>query len=662
MKDFFNRVNIYSEGLEAVRELCERGEYDGAFSEYRKVLADRFLRYPSDCFKTDRHPGIDPDLLLENKLSLLGYEPVDLGKPINWLAEPYGDKQFQSHLGYMYWILPLLDAYKRTGKRAYLDKWMEIMDDFIDNHPWGASGLEYHISRPMYKSEYKFKCGGEGQTPGYLGGSWIALAAASRIENFSISLSVVLGNDYVPDKLIAKILLSLAQDHCDVIFNNARRYTPNQFIHCACELLEFSVLFWEMKAAPAAYLVGMQRLEEAIKSVLLPDGSDLEQSMNYNTALPRVFYENYRLFGDSPSERIERLKADVIKRCEFLYDISNESYELPPIAKTHHACMKDYFAECERRYGIDLFGREYKSVAFPYGGYYASKRKDRYLLFKASRLATGHSHEDCNSVILRADGHDLLIDCSNYNYSDDEKSMIINDYMFSTLAHNSVSVDGMSQITIPFKNALRKDYLASLNKAPIDLICDISEKHDAFEGEYDGVYGNSMWYSNNSSITSSYALNLSRARHNRKVLYIEPADVYIIVDRLQSNIFHKYTVSWNIAPEYYPENVTADGEIRIEKKGLPSLLIKSFSDATPTYESFYGDEVKGRYCVEYGKLGNCVHIEQNYIAESLTAVHLLAPDFEQDFANARLLGEVFEFCAKGKKYKVNINNMKYEER
>ena len=56
------------------------------------------------------------------------------------------------------------------------------------------------------------------------------------------------------------------------------------------------------------------------------------------------------------------------------------------------------------------------------------------------------------------------------------------------------------------------------------------------------------------------------------------------------------------------------------------------------------------------------HIEQNYIAESLTAVHLLAPDFEQDFANARLLGEVFEFCAKGKKYKVNINNMKYEER
>ena len=132
--------------------------------------------------------------------------------------------------------------------------------------------------------------------------------------------------------------------------------------------------------------------------------------------------------------------------------------------------------------------------------------------------------------------------------------------------------------------------------------------------------------------------------------------------RLQSSLEHKYTVSWNIAPEYSLENVTADGEIRIEKKGLPSLLIKSFSDATPTYESFYGDEVKGRYCVGYGKLGNCVHIEQNYMAKSLTAVHLLAPDFEQDFANARLLGEVFEFCAKGKKYKVNINNMKYEER
>ncbi len=660
MVDFFKRLNIYSEGLENVKKLYENGNPDAAFSEYRKVLAKRFSAYPADYFKIYDYPAEEPKLLLSNKISLLGYEPIDLGKPINWLAQPHGDKQWQSHLGYMRWVLPLIAEYKKTGDKRYADKWSEIMNDFLDNHPWGVKGLEYHISRPMYLNEYKFKCGGEGQTPGYLGGSWIGLAASARISNFTVCLAHIMDDEYISDKLISKILLSLAVDHCDVIFNNARRYTPNQFADGACALLKFSILFWEMKEAPAAYLVGMQRFEEAVKAVLLPDGSDLEQSFNYNMGLPRIFYDIYGLFGDSPNERIKKLRADIDKRCKFLFDISNENFEIPSIAKTHACCEKAYFSELEQKYGLNLFGREYKSAAFPYGGYYVSKTDGRYLFFKASRESVGHSHEDCNSIILRADGMPLLIDCSNYNYSDDDDSMAINNYMYSTLAHNSVSVDGLSQITVPFKNALSKEYLKELAEKPIDTLCVVSSEYDAFEGVYDGVYGDASWYSNNRISEGIPKLKVVRAKHNRKVVYLKMADVYIVIDRVFADKQHKYTVSWNIAPEYLPEDVLTDGEIRIRKTGMPSLLIKSFSDIPAVFEKFYGDKLKGRYCVSYGKTEKCVHVEQSYTAKNLTAVHILAPDFSESFESSKLSGDIFEFNCDGKKYRLNINTLKYE--
>ena len=93
---------------------------------------------------------------------------------------------------------------------------------------------------------------------------------------------------------------------------------------------------------------------------------------------------------------------------------------------------------------------------------------------------------------------------------------------------------------------------------------------------------------------------------------------------------------------------------------MPSLLIKSFSDIAAVFEKFYGDKLKGRYCVSYGKTEKCVHVEQSYTAKNLTAVHILAPDFSESFESSKLSGDIFEFNCDGKKYRLNINTLKYE--
>ena len=593
MKSFFDIINLYSIGIDDVRDAVENENFDLAASEYRKYIAKRFSDFGIEKFSLGEWPLELAEQLMENKLALCGYEPVDLGSPIDWLQYAFGDKQWHSHLAYMYWLQPLITKYEMTGDSKYINKWCEIIESFIDNHPWGSKGLEYHISRPMYRSEYKFKCGGEGQTPGYLGGSWIGLAASSRTLHWINFLAHVIECEHVSDELILKIIKSLATDHCYVMLNNARRYTPNQFMSNASALLVFSIVFWDTKIAPACYLVGMQRLEEAIEQNVLPDGTDIEQSFNYNTSLPKEFYRVYSLYNGEGTPRIDALRDIIIRRCEYLADVTDYERRFQGLAKTHFLSAEKTLTELEKMYGIDLLGRPHKSVVFPYGGYYVSKVDGRYMFFKASRPAIGHSHEDCNAFVFTVDGFPMLIDCENYNYSEDDESAVINDYLFSTLAHNSVSVDGYSQIVFAYKyDNNNPSYLKTLRDKPIDKSYIISDELEVFDGGYD-AYGYGI--SGDKSIPVSID-----AKHNRKIIHITKYGIYVIVDTMESDDEHTYNVSWNFHWDYSENEVSAEQDyIVAEKEGRPTLVIKTFGEKPEGFEKFYGGVTKGRAAMEY---------------------------------------------------------------
>jgi len=153
---------------------------------------------------------------------------VDIGSPIDWLIAPDGDKQWQSHLGYFYFANCLVTAYRASGRRAYLDKWMSVLHDFFAFHPLGVEGLTWSRTAPMYRNELAYGCGGEGRFPEYAGGSWLGLSCG-RVLLWLSSLAE-LGNDAaMPDAFLANLLTSIMRDHATVMLNNPRRYTPNQF-------------------------------------------------------------------------------------------------------------------------------------------------------------------------------------------------------------------------------------------------------------------------------------------------------------------------------------------------------------------------------------------------------------------------------------------------
>jgi len=556
---FFEQINLYSKGFEQVRSLVEQEQYSEALHEYRQLLKERLVsekcEFPVPC------PVDGADALLENKLSLLNSPLIELGEPIDWLLAPNGDKQWQSHLGYFYFNFYLLEAYERTGELKYLKKWMDIFNDFLEHHRWGTEGLEYDVSIPVYVNEKGYKHGGEGRTPGYLGGSWIGLAAASRIENWIIALRHVIRDDHVPDVFIANVLYSLATDHVYMVLNNARRYTPNQFVHCASTLVLFGRVLNEFKIAPACYYVGMDRLEEALDICVLPDGTDPEQSFGYNLGIVPRIHEIVSLFEGIHNRRVEALREKAEMRCAFLASLLTPLKNLPAVAKSANPTEENAgFAMCNLKNKSSLFpgcsalelineieaGEENvaSSVAFPYGGYYAFrsgwKEKDNYLFFKTSRFGMGHAHEDCNSIVLTALGKDLLIDTGNFNYSDDPVSKKINDYFMSSFSHNTVCINGLSQT--------RKDFVAKNRDMVTEEWKDCEEYLDSLLRlrERDGTeyhLGEILQYAEG-YYKDGYGDERLDAVHHRQVFSLNH-QCYVVVDRITGG--DHFQLNWNLS-------------------------------------------------------------------------------------------------------------------
>lgn len=539
-----------------MRKLVEKQDYQGALKEYRTLLKDRLPKKKPAPRKDFLQAA---DLLVnENKVSLLGSEPVELGDPINWFLEPGGDKQWHSHLGYFYFTNNLLDAYETTGNEKYLQKWMKIYNDFLEHHYWGVPGLEYDVSIPSYINEKGYKYGGEGRTPGYLGGTWIGLATATRIEGFLQSLGRVVENPLVPDLFFANVLYSLVTDHFHVSLNNARRYTPNQFIHCAISLVYLGRVLNEYKIAPAAYLIGMDRIEEAVKMCVLPDGTDLEQSFNYNGGLVSQLSELTDLFDGLHNPRMDQLRKKAEQRCLFLTSLITPLNQLPAVAKTHQGAnatgaakkRNELFPSPQTDEIIQAIEEQkpcsVNSVSFPYGGYYIMRsgwtKQDRYLFFKTSRYAMGHAHEDCNSLILTAYGQNLLVDGGNYNYANDPASEVINTYFTSSFAHNTLCVNGMSQSRLQ---------TVAVNR---DQVSEEWQAYEAYAAHLEGLqqrdgtctYFGELLQLAEGVYQDGYGAERLNAIHHRQVYAVDNR-FYVIADRVSGG--ETFQLNWNLAPE-----------------------------------------------------------------------------------------------------------------
>lgn len=603
--------DLLQESLGEPRRLVGAGDTVGALRWLDRFVRDRLRAQPFPEPADWNAEQRQADLLLDRQLLLppVHREPFALATPIDWRMRYEEDECWNGHMGFFYGFTPLARLYGRTGDERYAAAWCEYVTEFLDAVGYGTPTLSYFPSRPMALNDRKACDNGECDhaSPGH----WISLSAACRVDHWLEGCRWLADSPHLSEALLGRILRSLYEDHWLCLVNNPRANTPNQYFHTSTALLRLAQALPEARNASAAFLIAQSRLCDAIATQVYPDGTDIEQSPNYNPNTTKHVKAILAMLGDAPESRKSIFRDAARRRVRYIAQVLTPDLGMIDLAKAHHADnCRALLADQGRLFGVPeavwlaTEGAEgsaptYRSVAMPYSGFYVLRsgfeRTAEYLFFKASpRPAGGHMHEDNLSFVLAADSRLLLVDSGNFSYTNNTPlDRAMNAYSDHTLSHSTVTVDGQGQSR---RVAMQRDRPNPFEVPPVSARgarklanrCLAGARFEYVEGDYADGYGPD---------------NALRVRHARRILWVRGRG-WLVIDLLEPSDAqeHAYTQTWMLGPDFAGRCELRGGTLATTADGT-NLRLLFLQPGAFASELLCGQDEppRGWYTVHYGQ-------------------------------------------------------------
>ena len=589
------------------------------FEKFKRQLLNRISKTPEiRNLYFWLHGPADADELLRGILTTRQYGKftdtravIGLPGKVQWFRFPDdGYDLLVRDLSTMQWTNKLAEKYRQTGDRRYLDAWLGYWADFAKHWPKQYAVIrrtrEYRTRLPQNSIQW---C----DIPLYLG--W-------RIQAFLQGLNAISRRPeaagQINDAAFAEILLHITEYEAGTAERQlaAKEWLPNQRQHCAIQLFLLGSALPEFRDAPRWRETGLRNV---LNSGILPDGSDMEQSFNYNADLPAKIQEMMTALQQLPPEEQlplrKRLEEIYRNRCYFLHSLAKPDGALPIAGKNN--TWRDYGKARQSMPGLSNSAEFFKgsnearntsglitdfsilplskqirdfvyegrgtppafqSITFPFGGWSVLRsgwdRNALYAFLKSSRPGNGHWREGVNGLELHALGQALIVNSGGEMYHPDPK---MNEYWNSTAAHNSISVDGFGQkVKLDAK-------IPRVWKTPLPNRFLTGREFDFIEGKYQGKYAGWNFNRDGANVTifdrKPYDTVIGDVTHNRAVILIKSAGIFLVRDTVESLREHRFTQSWLFAPEFKPEFLRIHSD---------SIVTTRPGDSVNTAFYFYG--------------------------------------------------------------------------
>jgi len=636
----FGNINLTTPGLDAVRRMYEAQKYGAALDAYRDYFVAKWRKLNAE--------QAVPQGNAKEVAAMMALHP-----PLVWFGTAAGGKPAMHDCRASF---ILIGEWKKTHDARYLEQWFSLMADYArhDKRAFDALGPADRSLTPTgfyvswYWSEGYLTSELLKQLPQMLGAIVHELPADQTAA--------------LPARPLALLLTSLATDHAAATLKDPRSVIPNQFFNSAYALVLAGHCLDEFKDAAAWEARGAEMMDASVRRTVQRDGGDLEESFNYNMGLVADVASARALLGKPEPAWMTPLEQAAIQRTRLFAALQFPFGGLPGIGTNYVRHPSALWQSAEQRASwlaeerrqttngqgfvdlkdfpdalaqqiIDALTEEgsgvrvqgsgkknsdpsslnpesrtlntdapaaipFTSVAFPYSGYYALRdgwRWDsRYLWFMAARPGSGHAVENINSIAIAAFGRHLLVDSGPESYGNPDflpkdqqpYGKAIDEYAHSSFSHNTVIVDGKSQRRLIFGEmspGRRPD------DQPIATRWLNTPDFDFTEGKYDEGYGNDT------------ATDI-RAAHQRQVIFVRPAGLWIVLDRLSASAPHTYTQIWNFPPfindkdsanpGFKQDQIVVDSGPHIittrDPEG-PNISLYHFNTEPLTYETFYGN-------------------------------------------------------------------------
>lgn len=526
--------------------------------------------------------------------------------------------------------------WEKTGDIKYFCKWTEYVNHKTNYYREQFDCLPYeaYSFKSSYGAPQAWEC--------YMGFNDKGAEMLRYINNAVLKLSQSECEKYITPKLIKNVLLFCRYFNIEAIIKDSRSAVSNQMLFANKALIELSEVMNDFCDSDIWFELAVKRVFcEWLDRSFLPDGSDMEQSYNYNNSAVRDFAEISSVIKDRNPKGAEKLLEFACLRQRMLASVTKPFGGQPATGSMHDIYpplineKNKNWADRQIEYAIEENGNihydeitnrilksftssgdndvRFNSIVFPYGGYSVLRDKKEYdgmyLWFIFSRHGMGHCNENANAVNISAFGRNFLVSCGaeSYRHPDfvpaDQKGYIeqIDAYQRSSFGWNTVIADGMSQKR--YINGETK--WDGAYKDPIKSIFFTSDIFDYTEGAYSDGYGNK-----NTTVNAS---------HKRRIYFVKPLKIWLIEDEMQSDAPHEYTQIWNFPPiithefsqshhkpqaffesepnnygiaGFYDEDIKIDEEkktVYTAREGEPNLFMYHLTDEKLRYDRFFGE-------------------------------------------------------------------------
>ena len=579
--DMFNRMNLDASGLEAVKAAVEASDYPAAEAAYLayyrarkppildwhtehrggrsfetnstgwnfltvipelitwrdrekvKGLISRAKGYTfsrTEGAKLSDYTVLDlAEMLLENKV-FIPYHPEDgvqdLGPDWNWEhVPPVVGRRWTLSLPYQYCLRALAQAYWLTDDERYIAKLVKIATHYVS-----------------YVDERS---------------SWIWVPDMQLARNYQQLMPFMLSwGGLAPYDFCA--IQSWLSGGGAVSMETVTNAPGNQLLFNGLGLAWLGVGMPEFENAPRWRERGFSQVEEFFgEGAFYPDGSSKENSYGYVVGASAAGLEALRLAQANGWDFLKNLNRPMLLRAEFLAYTAKPDGSYVWTGDSTRGSAFDYIeviADSENRTDLQYiisFGERgtpppRKSSWYAYGGVGVMrsdwKRDANYLFFDVGPVGVLHGHEGKLAVEVVAHGRSLVEDLGIHTYATTERDIKFHDFFIASAAHNTVIVDGKSQVRLKTGPATTAQPLS--NRWSSTATCDF------LSGCYAEGYGDAMSDEIDTAVV-----------HHRSVIFIKghkagDLEYWIITDHLTGDgvhtceqLFHLIPVEVNVDPD-----------------------------------------------------------------------------------------------------------------
>lgn len=263
------------------------------------------------------------------------------------------------------------------------------------------------------------------------------------------------------------------------LFRNLEFYHPgNHYLENAKALIFAGKYFNEVGEAKKWLQKGKRIFLNELEKQVLNDGVYFELTPMYHSIMMRGFLDVLNILN--PHDPLyDKLKSKLVRMSDFLRSsthpdgnitlFNDSAEEISPASQK----LLNYFKS--------LIDHQPKLInKFEDSGYYIFQNDEIYLMIDGGSIGPdflpAHSHADIFSFELSFQNKKIIVDTGIFKYEEGKER----NYARSTLAHNTLSIDGISQVECWGSFRVARRY------KPKNIEFDLSRNDFRFSGEFDG--------------------------------------------------------------------------------------------------------------------------------------------------------------------------------